>query len=119
MPKVFGFASFILSVVEIKSIMLPSISTKANVPTIRLIVKVSHEGCGGVCKDTLLIDKMLGKFGKVLELPKEVLLGFRDLGVVVREDVAIRQPRLPREVGAGIVVSLADFFLGDFGLVAH
>lgn len=99
--------------------MLPSVPAKANVPTIRLIVKVSHKCGGGIGERSLLIDKMLCEFGEVLKLSEVVLLGLRNLGVVVREDVAIRQPRLPREVGAGIVVSLADFFLGDFGLVVH
>ena len=115
----FFFCKFILPIVEIKSVMLPSISSEANVPTICLVVKVSHKGGRSVCKDALLIHKMLGKFGEVLELAKVVLLGFLDLGVIPSKDIAISQPRLPREMGSGVVILSLDFFSGDFGLVGH
>ncbi len=119
MPKAFGFASLFSTIVEIKSVMLPSVPAKANVPTIRLVVKVSHKCGRGGSKQALLVYEMLGKFGEVLELTKVVLLRFLNLGVLKGEDFTISKPRFPREVGAGLVIAVADFFLRDFGLVAH
>lgn len=101
------------------SVVLPSVPAEHNVPTIRLVIKVSHECGGSVGENARLIYQMLGEFGRVTKLANVVLLGFFNLGVIPAQDFAIRLPRLKGEMGAGFVVAGLDFFCGDFGLVVH
>ena len=115
----FFFCKFILPIVEEKSVMLPSIATQHNVTTIRLVIKVSHQRGRSVGKDAMLVNEMLCEFGGVAELSDVVLLCLLNLGVVPAKDFAIRIPRLLGEMGARLVVAVANFLCGDFGLVCH